>query len=100
MKDVEFDQKVELVIEKIANTIEDNDIHHEIDVDLNDNILTLITNGGTFVINKQRSTKEIWLSSPLSGPYHFALKEEKWISRNQTELLTLLTKELKIEFTH
>jgi len=97
MIDADFAQEVEKIIYKIAETIEDADPDGAIDVDLNDGILTLITDYGTFVINKQSAAKEIWLSSPISGPYHFALKEEKWQSRTGAELFAVLTKEFKIK---
>ena len=99
MIDIEFSQKVEKIIYKIAETIEDADPNGEIDIDLNDGILTLITDYGTFVINKQSVAKEIWLSSPISGPYHFAFKDEMWLSRDNVELFDILTKELQIKIS-
>ncbi len=99
MIDIEFLQKVEKIIYKIAETIEDADPNGEIDIDLNDGILTLITNHGTFIINKQSVAKEIWLSSPISGPYHFAFKDEMWLSRDNVELFDILTKELQIKIS-
>lgn len=97
MNDKDFAQEVEEIIYKIAETIEDSDPEGTIDVDLKDGILMLITDAGTFVINKQSSAKEIWLSSPISGPYHFALNEEKWCSRTGVELFEVLTTELQIK---
>jgi iron donor protein CyaY len=96
MNDKDFAQEVEEIIYKIAETIEDSDPEGTIDVDLNDGILMLITDAGTFVINKQSSAKEIWLSSPISGPYHFAPNEERWCSKG-VELFEVLTTELKIK---
>ncbi|MDP4708819.1 MAG: iron donor protein CyaY [Rickettsiaceae bacterium] len=94
---MDFAQEVEKIIYKIAETIEDSDPEGTIDVDLNDGILTLVTDRGTFVINKQSAAKEIWLSSPISGPYHFAFKEAKWSSRTGVELFEVLTTELQIK---
>ncbi|EGT54939.1 hypothetical protein CAEBREN_28735, partial [Caenorhabditis brenneri] len=31
---------------------------------------------GTYVINKQSPNKQIWLSSPMSGPKRYDLEEE------------------------
>lgn len=97
MIDAEFAERVERIIYKIAETIEDADPDGAIDVDLNGGILTLVTHYGTFVINKQSPAKEIWLSSPISGPYHFAFREEMWLSRTGVELFEILTRELKIK---
>ena len=97
MKDVDFTKEVERILDDIAQTIEDKDQEGLIEVDLNSGILTIGTEAGIFVINKQSAAKEIWLSSPISGPYHFAFKDGQWLSRNGAELFDVLTKELKIE---
>lgn len=99
MLDAEFALKVSEVLDNIAQKIEDHDPDGDIDIDLNDGILTLITSEGTFVINKQSAVKEIWLSSPISGPYHFAYSDGVWLSRSGAELFSVLAEEFKIEFT-
>ena len=96
MIDAEFSLKAEQVIDKLAKIIEDSDPEGIIDLDINAGILTLGTNQGVFVINKQSAAKEIWLSSPISGPYHFAPKKEGWVSRGGFDLFEVLTKELQI----
>ena len=80
MKDLDFAIEVERIVNKIAQTIEDNDQECRFDLDLNDGILTFTNENGTYVINKQSVAKEIWLSSPVSGPYHFALQGKQWKS--------------------
>ena len=95
MKDSEFLTEVERIFSIIYETIEDHDM--EGNIDMHDGILTLDTNKGTFVLNKQSSTKEIWLSSPISGPYHFVLQDNYWKSRSGVELFEILTNELNIK---
>lgn len=85
------------VINLIAETIEEQDIEGTVDIDINDEILTLTTNKGVFIINKQSSVQEIWLSSPISGPYHFAKNGVSWQSKNGAELLNILSNELQIK---
>lgn len=97
MKDKDFAIEVEKILHRIAETIENHDTEGKIDVDLNDGILTLVTDHGIFVINKQSAAKEIWLSSPISGPYHFAPQGGNWHSRTGAELFEVLTKELQIK---
>lgn len=99
MQDSEFAVKVGIILDRIVQDIEDQDPEGEIDLDLNDGILTLITQHGTFVINKQSAAKEIWLSSPISGPYHFVYFDDFWRSRNGSELFKILTDELNIKFS-
>lgn len=51
---------------------------------------------GTYVINKQTPNRQIWLSSPISGPKRFDLVNEKWIStRDNLSLDALLNSEFR-----
>lgn len=78
----------------ISDQIEDFDDSGVIDVDYLGDILKLITPKGEYVINKHSAAKEIWLASPISGPYHFHHYNGKWINKHGFELLSLLEKEL------
>eukprot|EP00002_Diphylleia_rotans_P012243 TRINITY_DN2398_c0_g1_i1.p2 TRINITY_DN2398_c0_g1~~TRINITY_DN2398_c0_g1_i1.p2 ORF type:complete len:145 (+),score=35.18 TRINITY_DN2398_c0_g1_i1:72-506(+) len=52
---------------------------------------------GTYVINKQTPNKQIWLSSPSSGPkrYDYDADQKKWIYKHDSKgLRTLLKEEL------
>jgi len=66
------------------------------DVEYSSGVLTLkLADHGTYVINKQPPNKQIWLSSPTSGPKRYDWKENKWIySRDNSTLETLLNTEL------
>ncbi|RDD37674.1 Frataxin, mitochondrial [Trichoplax sp. H2] len=56
---------------------------------------TVLDNLGTYVINKQVPNKQIWLSSPLSGPKRYDYLDGKWVySRNNGILHDLLSEEL------
>ncbi|CAI4222473.1 unnamed protein product [Auanema sp. JU1783] len=52
---------------------------------------------GTYVINKQSPNKQIWLSSPLSGPKRYDLTQDhRWIyTHDQEPLDVLLTREFQ-----
>lgn len=98
MNNTEFSKLAETTIIYIADKIEEQDKEGALDVDLQGDILNIETSEGTYVINKQSAAKEIWLSSPISGPYHFFYEQEKWINRLGLELMTILTNELRIKF--
>ncbi|ORX70280.1 Frataxin [Linderina pennispora] len=70
----------------------------EYDVEYSSGVLTLrLGDKGTYVINKQPPNKQIWLSSPFSGPerYDFDATSDAWFCRHKDESLgTLLTREL------
>jgi iron donor protein CyaY len=96
MKDSDFSQEFESLINLIAEAIENQDTDELIDVDINGGILTISNDNGVYVINKQSAVKEVWLSSPVSGPYHFAKEAQRWKARNGAELLSILNKELQV----
>jgi len=98
MNNSEFSKIAETTIAYIAEKIEEQDKDGSIDVDLQGDILNLDMAEGTYVINKQSAAKEIWLSSPVSGPYHFFYEQGKWKNRAGLELINILTHELGIDF--
>lgn len=81
-------------IEQLAET------HPEIDLELSHGVLTVtVAPGKTYVINKQPPNKQIWLSSPVSGPKRYDLIGGKWVTlRDHTLLLQLMQAELSAQF--
>ncbi|KAJ6789101.1 hypothetical protein PWT90_00403 [Aphanocladium album] len=48
------------------------DTREDIDIEFSSGVMTIThTDKGTYVINKQPPNKQIWLSSPLSGPKRY-----------------------------
>lgn len=66
------------------------------DVSLNNGVLTVtVDEDNTYVINKQTPNKQIWLSSPLSGPKRFDFLLGQWVDKHsKVELKKLLSEEL------
>ncbi|CAB4069983.1 FXN [Lepeophtheirus salmonis] len=68
------------------------------DVTYSNNVLTVsVPHLGTYVINKQGPNKQIWLSSPLSGPKRFdlILDSKSWVyTRSGESLHSILSKEI------
>ena len=81
MDESEFDSKAGRVIDRLMQEIEDQ-AADSLEIDLEGGILTVeLPNGGTYLINKHRPNREIWLSSPKSGAWHFKHDAEAgWIS--------------------
>ncbi|XP_057796585.1 frataxin, mitochondrial [Salvia miltiorrhiza] len=69
------------------------------DVDYGNEVLTLkLGDFGTYVINKQTPNRQIWMSSPVSGPSRFDWdqKAEAWIyKRTKQNLFKVLETELE-----
>ncbi|XP_006627032.3 frataxin, mitochondrial [Lepisosteus oculatus] len=74
----------------------------EYDVTFSSGVLTvkISSDYGTYVINKQTPNKQIWLSSPVSGPKRYDWTGERWVySHDGMSLHDLLSKELSAIFS-
>lgn len=94
----EFNKLADITISQIAEALE---INEELEVDYIAGILTVtLENGQQYVINKHAPTRQIWLSSPKSGAWHFLFKSlNSWVSTNKNQdLLELVSKELNAVF--
>jgi len=91
------DETLESLCEHLETIIDDNPKLSEADVTLASGVLTLVLPNpfGTYVINKQSPNKQIWLSSPQSGPFRYDLEDSAWIYKHSQESLhELLNKEI------
>jgi len=99
---VKADHTMEELLETIETLVEDSE-DPTYEVDYHSGVLTLkLGSNGTYVINKQPPNKQIWLSSPRSGPKRYDLAEDagEWIySRDGVSLHRLLTEELSDVFS-
>lgn len=89
------DNKLEELSDKLESALEDR-YDQGADVSLSNGVLTVVVDDQhTFVINKQTPNRQIWLSSPISGPRRFDFIGGKWVDRlEKVELDSLLSKEL------
>ncbi|KAK8134240.1 mitochondrial iron uptake protein [Apiospora sp. TS-2023a] len=62
------DEYLELLV---AHLEERQDKSDDIDVEYSAGVMNVKTKHGTYVINKQPPNKQIWLSSPLTGPKRY-----------------------------
>jgi iron donor protein CyaY len=92
-KETNFESKALSAIEYIADAIEEKDQDCLFEVDFLSEILKLTTPKGEYVINKHSAAKQIWVASPISGPYHFSLKNNHWINKDNIDLFQLLSRE-------
>lgn len=78
----------------------DNVGRDDYEVEYSSGVLTLkLGEKGTYVINKQPPNKQIWLSSPFSGPkrYDYSQKLNGWYyTRDGRRLDDLLSEELSL----
>lgn len=94
MKATNFDLSAKILMNQISEEIEKQDIDFEIDIEFSNEVLKFEVSEKIFVINKQTPTEEIWLASPISGPYHFSYQKNKWIDKKNNELKSILESEI------
>ena len=86
------DEALDTILEKADELSDERD---DVEVELSSGVLTLKTPEGTWVINKQVPNRQLWLSSPLSGPCRYEYDGEKWThARDGSSLSELLEREL------
>ncbi|KAJ1504646.1 Mitochondrial chaperone Frataxin [Coelomomyces lativittatus] len=101
VSDTEYHRLVDRMFINLQDTIEANcDQHGVTDLDLTyaSGVFTLQSPHGTFVLNKQPSTQQIWFSSPISGPKRFMLEDTctwKDVRHPEQTLTSILETELK-----
>ncbi len=94
MNDKNFELTALDLISRLASQIEAQDFEYLIDIDYSNEVLKLEIEDKIFIINKQTPVKEIWLASPLSGPYHFRNIGDEWIDKKGNEVKEILSREL------
>jgi frataxin len=99
LSSVEYENLAEDTLESLAtyfDEILEKSTLEDLDVTFGSGVLTVkLGRGGTYVINKQSPNKQIWLSSPTSGPKRFDYINNTWIyKRTEESLYDLLTREI------
>ena len=89
-------ETLESLNDRFSELIEDHDSLMGADTTLADGVLTVKLNDhGTYVINKQTPNQQIWLSSPVSGPYRYDIFRNSWVYKHTGETMhALLDREM------
>lgn len=94
------DETFEILLDDLDSFFEKNKIM-EADVDEEAGVMQINCSEGTYVINKQPPTKQIWLASPISGPKRFDFHNNQWIClRDNVKLADLLKNEMELMYTN
>jgi CyaY protein len=89
MTESEFNELANAVFARIEHALDDCDA--DIEYDNNGNVLEMeFADGSKLIVNRHMPNREIWLAAK-SGGFHYALKDEAWIShRDGSELFSKL----------
>ena len=81
------------VFDCVQDRLEEDDVvsateGKDFDLDVADGVMSVKCERGTWVMNTHNASKQIWLSSPISGPHKFYYGEnERWVDERDDELL-------------
>jgi len=102
MKEGEFEDCTETLFEMLERKLDELEVEDldDYDVMYSQGVLNVkVGDHGTWVINKQTPNRQVWWSSPLSGPrrYNFNQATGMWVfTRDESEdLLTDLADEME-----
>ncbi len=93
------DSAFESLADSLLATLEEA-LGDHVDAERQGGILTIEDDAGTWIVNKHAPTRQIWLSSPVSGARHYAFDAEggQWLdTRGGGDLLAVLGDELGVE---
>ena len=93
------DSAFETLADSLLATLEEA-LGDHVDAELQGGILTVEGDAGTWIVNKHAPTRQIWLSSPVSGARHYAFDAAtgRWQdTRGGSDLLETLRSELGVE---
>ena len=91
-----FINLVDKALNNIFESISTKNYNFIEDLDLRDGILKIdLKNNKSYVINIQKNNKQIWLSSPFSGPKRFEYINNEWVDihNNKIKLYELINSE-------
>ncbi|XP_042242610.1 frataxin, mitochondrial-like isoform X2 [Homarus americanus] len=104
LSEIVYEQVCEDTLESLTEFLEDlaatDNVPEDADILYSSGVLTLkLGSFGTYVINKQTPNKQIWLSSPVSGPKRYDFVDGVWVYKHSgVTLHHLLSQELSSVF--
>ena len=93
MSDSEFIKQAKFTLEFLFDIFDEADNDGDLEIDYSGEVLNITTKIGQYVINRNIAAQEMWLSSPVSGPNHFAFDGENWLTKSNINLYKILSEE-------
>ncbi len=98
MNDSDFNRLADATLTRLSDRIEDADAGGVLDVELVPGVLTVeLPKGKTMVVSKHGPSRQVWLSSPISGGLHFPFDEgrQAWALASGVVMEELLASEIR-----
>jgi iron donor protein CyaY len=91
-----YHRAADLFLNHLADQLEEADAAGQLDVELEADALAIHLPGGKqLLISKHGVSRQLWLSSPLSGGLHFSLAGNDWQLADGRCLTDILSSELE-----
>ena len=85
MDDMEFNDRVDEIIEQVEDELDELDA--DLDIESSAGILTVnFPNGSTVILSRQIASHEIWIAA-RSGGFHLRYVDSRWICQTTAEAL-------------
>lgn len=96
ISDSEYNRMADEYLETLSDELEAlAETYPQIDVELSLGVMTLAVGDNNYVLNKKPPNKQIWFSSPVSGPMRFDMIGGRWVTlRDGVSMSELLEAEL------
>jgi iron donor protein CyaY len=96
MNEGEFHPLADKALEHLTDRLEEADQEGFLDVEAQNGIVTVVLNSGKqLIISKHAPSKQLWLSSPISGGLHFSYVGNGWALADGRTLHNVLAQELQ-----
>lgn len=96
MEESQFHRFADKTLDALVEALELLDSDGSLEVESQHGVVTIeLGNGKQFVISKHASSRQIWVSSPLSGGLHFSALGSKWVLADGRELGSVLSHDLQ-----
>lgn len=94
----DFELAAKVFLERMFESLESQDEGGVLDIDFEEGALHItLADQKTFVISKHSPSRQVWLSSPISGGLHFSYADngEDWKLKDGRRLSIVLAEELR-----
>lgn len=96
MQETEFHRLADATLDALADGLEEADGSGQVEVEYQGGVITIDVPGGRqLIVSKHTASRQIWLSSPVSGGLHFSYGAGKWGLADARTLEQVLAVELK-----
>jgi len=98
MNETDFHRLADMTLDAMSAALEEADAGGLLDVEHDGGIITVeLPDGRQFIVSKHAPSRQLWLSSPVSGGLHFRYEEahQDWQLADGTSLKAVLSAELK-----